>query len=165
MFTVGLGAPANTVFALTTMVIAIPTGVKIFNWIATMWGGSINLKAPLWFAVGFIFMFIIGGLSGITHASPPTDSQQQDTYDLVAHLHYVLVGGSLFAIFAGIYYWFPKMTGRMLSDGLGKLQAFLMFVGMNLAFGPMHWLGLDGMPRRIYTYSSDSGWEFLQTLS
>ena len=165
MFTVGLGAAANTVFALTTMAIAIPTGVKIFNWIATMWGGSINLKAPLWFALGFIFMFIIGGLSGITHASPPTDAQQQDTYYIVAHLHYVLFGGSLFAIFGGIYYWFPKMTGRMLGDGLGKLQAFLMFAGMSLTFGPMHWLGMDGMPRRIYTYAENHGWEDLNLMA
>ena len=165
MFTVGLGPAANIVFALTTMAIAVPTGVKIFNWLATMWGGSISLKAPLWFAVGFIFMFIIGGLSGVTHASPASDAQQQDTYYIVAHLHYVLFGGSLFALFAGIYYWFPKMTGRMLNDGLGKLQCLLMFLGMNLTFGPMHNLGLDGMPRRIYTYAERQGWDDLNLIA
>ena len=165
MFTVGLGAAANTVFALTTMAIAVPTGVKIFNWIATLWGGSIRMATPLWFAVGFMFMFIIGGLSGITHASASADPQQQDTYYIVAHLHYVLFGGSLFAIFAGIYYWFPKMTGRMMSEGWGKLQCFLMFVGMNLTFGPMHNLGMDGMPRRIYTYARDQGWDELNLLA
>ena len=161
MFTVGLGSAANTVFALTTMAIAIPTGVKIFNWLGTLWGGSISIKTPFLFAVGFIFMFIIGGLSGITHAAAPSDLQQQDTYYIVAHLHYVLFGGSLFALFAGVYYWFPKMTGRLMNEGLGKLHFVLMFLGMNLTFGPMHNLGLDGMPRRIYTYTTDRGWDDL----
>ena len=160
MFTVGLGPVANSAFAVSTMLIAVPTGIKIFNWIGTLWGGSIDLKTPLLFALGFIALFIIGGLSGVTHASPPSDGQQQDTYYIVAHLHYVLLGGSVFGIFAGIYYWFPKMTGRLLNERLGKLNFWLMFIGMNITFGPMHWVGLDGMPRRIYTYSSEMGWDF-----
>lgn len=160
MFTVGLGAVANSVFAITTMFIAVPTGVKIFNWIATLWGGSISLKTPLLFSVGFIFMFIIGGLSGIMHSIAPSDAQQQDTYFIVAHLHYVLFGGSIFAVFAGIYYWFPKASGRMLGEGLGKLHFWLTLIGFNIAFFPMHFLGMDGMPRRQVTYSSDMGWDF-----
>ena len=160
MFTVGLGPVANSAFAISTMLIAVPTGVKIFNWIATLWGGSIQLNTAMLFALGFIALFIIGGLSGVTHASAPADAQQQDTYYIVAHLHYVLLGGSLFGIFAGIYYWFPKMTGRLLNERLGKFNFWLMFIGMNVTFGPMHWVGLDGMPRRIYTYSSEMGWDF-----
>ena len=158
MFTVGLGPVANSVFALTTMAIAVPTGVKIFNWIATMWKGSIDVKTPMLFAVGFIATFIIGGLSGVMHASAPSDAQQQDTYFIVAHLHYVLFGGSIFALMAGIYYWFPKITGRLLDERVGKLNFWIMFVGFNLTFFPMHFLGLDGMPRRIYTYDADMGW-------
>ena len=160
MFTVGLGPVANAAFSISTMAIAIPTGVKIFSWIATMWGGSINIRTPLLFAVGFIAMFIIGGLSGVMHAAPPSDAQQQDTYFIVAHLHYVLFGGSIFAIFAGIYYWWPKITGRMLSDTLGKLHFWLTFIGFNITFFPMHFLGMDGMPRRVYTYDSNMGWDF-----
>ena len=165
MFTVGLGPVANSAFAIGTMAIAIPTGVKIFNWIATLWGGSINIKTPLLFAVGFVSMFIIGGLSGVMHASPPSDAQQQDTYFIVAHIHYVLFGGSIFAIFAGIYYWWPKMTGRMLSEPLGKLHFWTMFIGFNSAFFPMHYLGMDGMPRRINTYDSAMGWDLWNMVS
>ncbi len=165
MFTVGLGPIANATFAITTMLIAVPTGVKVFSWIGTMWGGSIDLKTPMLFAIGFIFLFIIGGLSGISHASPPTDAQQQDTYYIVAHIHYVLFGGSIFGLLSGIYYWFPKSTGRMLHEGLGKLHFWLAFIGMNIAFGPMHWLGMDGMPRRIYTYDSSMGWDFWNLVS
>jgi len=160
MFTVGLGPIANATFAITTLLIAVPTGVKIFNWMATMWGGALEFKTPMLFSLGFIVLFIIGGLSGITHAAPPADAQQQDTYYVVAHLHYVLFGGSIFGLFSGIYYWFPKVTGRMLNEGLGKLNFWLMFIGMNLTFAPMHWLGLGGMPRRIYTYESGMGWDF-----
>ena len=160
MFTVGLGPVANAAFAVSTMAIAIPTGVKIFNWIGTLWGGSIRITTPLLFAVGFVAMFIIGGLSGVMHAAPPSDAQQQDTYFIVAHIHYVLFGGSLFAIFAGIYYWWPKMTGRMLGETLGKLHFWTMFIGFNVTFFPMHFLGLDGMPRRVYTYDSAMGWDF-----
>ena len=159
MFTVGLGPIANATFAITTMAIAIPTGVKIFNWIGTLWGGSISITTPLLFAVGFVAMFIIGGLSGVMHASPPSDAQQQDTYFIVAHIHYVLFGGSIFALFAGIYYWWPKFTGRMLNDGLGKLHFFITFIAFNITFFPMHYLGMDGMPRRIYTYDSNMGWD------
>ena len=160
MFTVGLGPVANATFAITTMLIAVPTGVKIFNWMGTLWGGSVHLSTSMLFAIGFIVLFIIGGLSGVTHASPPADAQQQDTYYIVAHLHYVLFGGSIFGLFAGIYYWFPKVTGRLMNEGLGKLNFWLLFIGMNLTFAPMHWLGLDGMPRRINTYDSSMGWDF-----
>ena len=165
MFTVGMGPVANATFAITTMLIAVPTGVKIFNWIATMWGGSIDFKTPMLFSIGFIFLFIIGGLSGVSHASPPTDYQQQDTYYVVAHIHYVLFGGAIFGIFSGIYYWWPKFSGTLLNENLGVVHFILMFIGMNLSFGPMHWLGLDGMPRRIYTYGAEYGWEFWNTVS
>ncbi len=165
MFTVGLGPIANSAFALSTMAIAVPTGIKIFNWIGTLWGGSIDIKTPLLFAVGFIAMFVIGGLSGVMHASPPSDSQQQDTYFIVAHIHYVLFGGSIFALFAGVYYWWPKITGRMMSETLGKLHFWLAFIGFNVAFFPMHFLGMDGMPRRIYTYDSGMGWDFWNLIS
>ncbi len=159
MFTVGLGPAASSAFALSTMAIAVPTGVKIFNWIGTMWRGRVRLNTPMLFAIGFVAMFIIGGLSGVTHASPPADAQQQDTYYIVAHFHYVLFGGSMFGLFAGIYYWWPKMTGRLLSDRIGKVHFWLMMIGFNITFFPMHWLGLDGMPRRIYTYPSGAGWD------
>ena len=159
MFTVGLGPAANTAFTVTTMLIAIPTGVKIFNWISTLWGGSIKLNTSMLFSIGFIAMFTIGGLSGVTHAASPSDAQQQDTYYVVAHFHYVLFGGSIFAIFSGIYYWWPKFTGWLLDEKLGIISFILMFIGFNLQFGPMHWVGLNGMPRRIYTYAEDMGWE------
>ncbi len=164
MFSVGLGPVTNAFFTTTTMAIAIPTGVKIFNWLGTLWGGQLKLQTPMLFALGFIAMFVIGGLSGVMHASPPSDLQQTDTYFIVAHLHYVLFGGSLFGIFAGIYYWFPKVTGRLLNEGLGKLHFALFFIGGNLTFFPMHFLGMDGMPRRIYTYSNDLGLEWLNTM-
>jgi cytochrome c oxidase subunit 1 len=165
MFAVGLGPVANSAFAISTMLIAVPTGVKIFNWIATLWGGQISFKAPLLFAVGFIAMFIIGGLSGVTHAVVPSDYQQTDTYYVVAHFHYVLFGGAIFGLFSGIYYWFPKISGRMLSDALGKAHFWLMIIGFNVTFGPFHILGLQGMPRRIYTYPSYAGWNFWNMVS
>ena len=158
MFTTGLGGWANAAFAGSTMVIAVPTGVKMFNWIATMYGGSLQFKTPMLFAVGFIAMFLLGGLSGVMHAVVPVDTQQQDTYFIVAHFHYVLVGGSIFGLMAGLYYWWPKMTGRMLSERLGKWHFWLMFAGFNITFFPMHFLGVIGMPRRIYTYDADMGW-------
>jgi len=161
MFSVGLGPIADSVFAITTMLIAIPTGVKIFNWIATLWGGHIRPTTAFHFAVGFIAMFILGGLSGIEHASPPADLQQTDTYFVVAHFHYVLFGGTILGIFAGIYYWFPKVTGRLLSEGLGKIHFWLTMLGFNLTFFPMHLLGLWGMPRRIYTYDKGLGFDTL----
>ena len=160
MFSVGLGPIADSFFALTTMLIAIPTGVKIFNWIGTLWGGSLQMKTPLYFALGMIAMFIIGGLSGVMHSSPPADLQQTDTYFVVAHFHYVLFGGSIFGLTAGAYYWFPKMFGRMLSEKIGKLHFWLMFIGFNVTFFPMHFLGLNGMPRRVYTYPAGLNFEF-----
>jgi cytochrome c oxidase subunit I len=165
MFTVGLGPIADSFFALSTMLIAVPTGVKIFNWIGTMWGGSINLKTSMWFAIGFISMFIIGGLSGIMHSSPPADLQQNDTYFVVAHIHYVLFGGTMLGVFAGIYYWFPKVTGRLMSERLGKVHFWLTMIGLNLTFFPMHFAGLLGMPRRIYTYQAGLGLDIYNMLS
>ncbi|MCH2673643.1 MAG: cytochrome c oxidase subunit I [Dehalococcoidia bacterium] len=159
MFTVGLGPAANTAFTISTMLIAVPTGVKIFNWIATLWGGSIKFTTSMLFSIGFIAMFTIGGLSGVTHAVSPSDAQQQDTYYVVAHFHYVLFGGAIFAIFSGIYFWWPKFTGWFLDEKIGKINFVLMLIGFNLQFAPMHWVGLDGMPRRIYTYAENMGWE------
>ena len=165
MFTVGLGPVADSAFAMITLFIAVPTGVKIFNWIATLWGGSIRFTTSLLFAVGFVAMFIIGGLSGVMHAVAPSDTQQSDSYFIVAHLHYVLFGGSILGLFAGIYYWWPKITGRLLNESLGKLHFWLMFIGMNVTFFPMHFLGMDGMPRRVYTYAEGQGWEFWNVFS
>jgi cytochrome c oxidase subunit 1 len=159
MFAAGLSPIADAVFSLDSMVIAVPTSIKIFNWIATMWGGKLNLKSPLLYAIGFVAMFIIGGLSGVSLAVVPIDFQVEDTYYVVAHLHYVLFGGTVFAIFAGIFYWFPKITGRLLDDRLGKWQFWIMLAGFNLTFFPMHILGLLGMPRRVYTYGSGLGWD------
>jgi cytochrome c oxidase subunit I len=161
MFTTGMGPIADTFFSLTTMLIAIPTGVKIFNWLGTIWGGSIQFRVPMYFALGFIAMFIIGGLSGVMHASPPADLQQNDTYFIVAHFHYVLFGGSIFGLTAGAYYWWPKMFGRMLDETLGKVHFWLMLIGFNVTFFPMHILGLNGMPRRVYTYPEGLGFETL----
>ncbi|HKG55682.1 MAG TPA: cbb3-type cytochrome c oxidase subunit I, partial [Candidatus Limnocylindrales bacterium] len=148
-------------FSLMTFLIAVPTGVKMFNWIFTMWRGKLTLSTPLLFALGFLSMFLIGGINGAFSASVPVDFALHDTYWVVAHLHYVLFGGSVFGVFAGFYYWFPKMTGRMLSEGLGKVQFVLMFIGFNLTFFPMHILGLSGMPRRIADYASTAGWNEL----
>ncbi len=139
-------------FMLGSFLIAVPTGVKMFNWIATMWRGSIEFKTPMMFACGFLAIFLVGGITGIFLAVFPVDWQLTDTYFVVAHLHYVLMGGAVFAIFAGIYYWFPKITGRMLSEGLGKASFWTMFVGFNVTFLIQHSLGLDGMPRRVYEY-------------
>src|ERR687886_1816780 len=157
MFAVGLGAIADAVFASSTMLIAVPTGVKIFNWIATMVHGSVNWKTAMLFAVGFISMFIIGGVTGIMHASPPADLIQHDTYFIVAHIHYVLIGGSIMALLAGIYYWFPKMSGRMMNETLGKWQFWTFFIFFNIPFIPLPWTGLLGIPRRGYTYGPDLG--------
>ncbi|HWB73058.1 MAG TPA: cytochrome c oxidase subunit I [Egibacteraceae bacterium] len=164
MFTVGLGAVANTAFALTTLFIAVPTGGKIINWMGTLWGGRIRFRTPLLFAVGLVAMFTIGGLSGVTHALVPHDTQQTDTYYVVAHFHYVLFGGAIFGTFAGMYYWFPKVTGRLLNDRLGQLNFWLMLIGFNLTFAPMHIVGLQGMPRRVYTYPDGMGWNMWNLL-
>jgi len=139
-------------FMISSFLIAIPTGVKLFNWVATLWRGTIEFKTPLLFAVGFISVFLIGGITGVFLAVFPVDWQLTDTYFVVAHLHYVLVGGSVFAIFAGIYYWFPKMTGRMLGESMGKWSFALMYIGFNITFLIQHSIGLDGMPRRVYEY-------------
>jgi cytochrome c oxidase subunit 1 len=164
MFTTGMGPIADTFFSLSTMLIAIPTGVKIFNWLGTIWGGSLQLRTPMYFALGFIAMFIIGGLSGVMHSSPPADMQQNDSYFIVAHFHYVLFGGSIFGLTGGAYYWWPKMFGRMLNETLGKVHFWLMLIGFNLTFFPMHILGLNGMPRRVYTYPEGLGFEELNQL-
>ncbi len=164
MFAVGLNPIADAVFGLDSMIIAVPTSIKIFNWIATLWDGKINLKSPLLYAIGFIAMFIIGGLSGVSLAVVPVDWQVEDTYYVVAHLHYVLFGGTVFAVFAGVYYWFPKITGRLLSETLGKWQFWIMLISFNLTFFPMHLLGLMGMPRRVYTYDAGSGWTLLNQM-
>ena len=165
MFAVGLGPIANGYFATATMIVAIPTGVKIFNWIATTWGGHIRLQTPMLFALAFIALFTIGGLSGVMHASPPSDLQQTDTYFIVAHFHYVLFGGAIFGLMGGLYFWFPKITGRMLSEGLGLVHFWLMFIGFNLTFFPMHWVGLNGLPRRVYTYEADLGFGLINMIS
>ncbi|HVF32212.1 MAG TPA: cytochrome c oxidase subunit I [Acidimicrobiales bacterium] len=157
MFAVGLGPVAVSAFSVATMFIAVPTGVKIFNWVGTMWGGSLRLKTPMLFAIGFIAMFTIGGLSGVTHSISPHDRQQTDTYYIVAHFHYVLFGGSMFGLMGGFYYWWPKVFGYTLNDKIGKVHFWSWLIGFNLAFAPMHWLGLQGMPRRIYTYDQDLG--------
>ncbi len=141
------------------MAIGIPTGIKIFNWLGTLYGGSIRFTTATYYALSFLVLFTIGGISGVMHASPGVDSQHQDTYFVVAHIHYVLFGGSMMGLFAGAYYWFPKLGGRFLSEQLGKVSFWCMFVGMNLTFFPMHFLGISGMPRRIYTYEEGLGWD------
>jgi cytochrome c oxidase subunit 1 len=165
MFTVGLGPIANTVFAISTMAIAVPTGIKVFNWVGTIWKGSLDFRTPMLFALGFVTLFTIGGVSGVMHAMAASDAQQQDTYFIVAHFHYVLFSGSLMALMGGIYYWFPKFTGRMYNERLGKLHFWMMFIAQNVTFFPMHFTGMDGMPRRIYTYASGMGWDFWNVVS
>ena len=160
MFAAGLGPVANTAFGLSTMIIAVPTGVKIFNWLATLWRGDIRFRVPMLFAIGFVSQFVVGGLSGVTHAVVPADYNQTDTYYIVAHFHYVLFGGAIFAFFGAFYYWWPKVFGRMLGERVGKAVFWLLFVGFNLTFAPMHILGLQGMPRRIYQFPDGFGWNF-----
>jgi cytochrome c oxidase subunit I len=152
-------------FMLSSFLIGVPTGVKIFNWIATLWRGSIVMTTALWFAVGFIGIFTIGGITGVFLAVFPVDWQLNDTYFVVAHFHYVLMGGAVFTVFAGLYYWFPKMTGRMLNETLGKTSFWLMFIGFNATFFVQHALGLSGMPRRIYTYQPGLGWSTYNLIS
>jgi cytochrome c oxidase subunit 1 len=152
-------------FMVSSFAIAVPTGIKIFNWLATLWRGTIVFKVPLYYAAGFIAMFVIGGISGVVLAIFPVDWYFNDTYFVVAHFHYVLFGGSVFGIFGGLYYWFPKMSGRMLSEGLGKLSFWLMFVGFNMTFLIQHSLGLEGMPRRVYRYPDYSNWPDLNLIS
>ena len=153
MFASGMNPLLRLPFMVGSMIIAVPTGVKIFNWTATLWGGKIELSTPMLFAIGFVALFLIGGLSGITLAAVPVDIHVTDTYYIVAHLHYVLFGGSVSALYAALYFWFPKITGRMLNDTLGKVHFWLNFIAFNLTFMPMHWLGLQGMPRRVAAYA------------
>jgi cytochrome c oxidase subunit I+III len=165
MFAVGLPTLGMSFFTAASMVVAIPSGVQIFCWIATIWGSRPRLQSPMLFVLGFFFVFVLGGLTGVMVASVPFDQQVHDTYFVVAHFHYVLIGGALFPLFGAFHYWFPKMTGRMLHEGLGKMSFWLMFVGFNVAFFPMHHLGLIGMPRRIYTYPADVGWADMSLLA
>jgi cytochrome c oxidase subunit 1 len=158
LFTVGLPIPLQAYFMIASMIIAVPTGMKIFNWLATLWRGNISFDTPMLYALGFLSIFVMGGLTGIYLAAFPIDWQVHDTYFVVAHFHYTLFGGAMFAIFAGLFYWWPKMFGRCLDEKLGKWQFWMLFVGFNLAFFPQHLVGLEGMPRRIYTYSNES-WE------
>jgi len=159
MFTVGMNSYANSFFTITTMAIGVPTGIKIFNWIGTMWGGKIIFKTPMLFCIAFLFQFLIAGLTGIMLSAAPFDWQLGNSYFVVAHFHYVIVGGILFTLFGAFYYWFPKMSGRMYNETLGKLHFWLFFIGFHLTFDFMHIPGLLGMPRRIYTYEPGRGWD------
>ncbi len=159
------GAVLLPFFSALSLLIAVPTGIKFFNWIGTMWKGQLTFEAPMLFAVGFMLMFLLGGLSGVMLAQPPIDFHVTDTYFIVAHMHYVMFGGSVFAAFAGIYYWFPKVTGRRLSERWARVQFALMLIGFNLTFFPQHELGLRGMPRRVATYLANQHWSFLNLLS
>jgi cytochrome c oxidase subunit 1 len=161
MFTVGMTSVSNAFFTLSTMLVGVPTGIKIFNWIATLWGGRIRFTTPMLFCIGFLFQFLIAGLTGIMLSVSPWDWQLHNSYFVIAHFHYVLVGAVVFCIFAGIYYWYPKATGRLMSETLGKWHFWLFAIGFHITFDTMHFLGLLGMPRSIYTYQPDRGWNFL----
>jgi cytochrome c oxidase subunit I len=165
MFAAGLGPVAYAAFSVSTMFIAVPTGVKIFNWLATIWGGKLRFQTPMLFSLGFVTMFVIGGLSGVTHSIVPHDWQQTDSYYIVAHFHYVLFGGAIFGLFGGLYYWWPKIFGRHLSEGIGKLHFWIWFLGFNLTFAPFHILGLQGMARRTYRYDVNMGWDMWNLVS
>jgi cytochrome c oxidase subunit 1 len=159
MFTVGMSSYGNSFFVLTTVAIAVPTGIKIFNWLGTMWGGKIQLRVPMLFCIGFLFQFLIAGLTGIMLGTAPFNWQLSGSYFVVAHFHYVIVGGIVFALFGAFYYWFPKMSGRMYNETLAKWHFWLFIIGFHLTFDFMHIPGLLGMPRRIYTYEPGRGWE------
>jgi cytochrome c oxidase subunit 1 len=160
MFAVGMTSVSNTFFAASTMLIAVPTGVKIFNWTATMYGGKLRLDTPMLFCLAFMFQFLISGLTGVMLGMVPFDWQLTDSYFVVGHFHFVLVGGIVFAVFGGIYYWFPKAFGKMLNEKLGRWHFWLFVIGFNMTFIPMHFVGFTGMPRRVYTYAPGRGWEF-----
>jgi len=161
MFTVGMTSVSNAFFTLSTMLVGVPTGIKIFNWIATLWGGRIRFTTPMLFCIGFLFQFLIAGLTGIMLSVSPWDWQLHNSYFVIAHFHYVLVGAVVFCIFAALYYWYPKATGRLMSETLGKWHFWLFTIGFHVTFDTMHFLGLLGMPRSIYTYQPDRGWNFL----
>jgi len=165
MFVAGIDPALQIFFMASTMLIAVPTGVKIFSWLGTLWGGALRFRTAMLFAMAFIVVFTIGGISGVFLGSVPVDVQLSDTYFVVAHIHYVLVQGALFCAFAAFYYWMPKMSGRLLSEQLGRIHFFLFFIGVNLAFFPMHQLGLDGMPRRTFHYPQSPEWAGLNLLS
>ena len=165
MFCVGMSRAQDLFFVASSLVVSIPTGIKFFNWLATMYGGRISFQTPMLFCFGFLSMFLIGGLTGIMLAAAPFDFQLSDSYFVVAHFHWVLIGGTLFGTFAGLYYWYPKATGRRLSERLGKWQFWLLYIGFMMTFGPMHISGMLGMPRRIYTYDADRGWEIWNQLA
>ncbi len=166
MFVSGMWSWLRVPMMITTMLIAVPTGIKIFSWLATLWRGVIHLRTPMLFALGFITMFTLGGISGIMLAVVPFDIHVSDTYFIVAHIHYVLFGGSVFTIFAGIYHWFPKMTGRMYDETLGKLHFWMSFIFFNLTFGPMHLVGIEGMPRRVADYADQfATWNAIISIS
>jgi cytochrome c oxidase subunit 1 len=167
MFTTGMGPVANSIFAVATMAIAVPTGIKIFNWLFTMWGGQITFNTASLWAISFIPAFVIGGMTGVMLAAPPADFQYQDSYFVVAHFHYVIVGGVVLGLFAGTYYWWPKMFGRLLNETWGKLHFWTFYIGFHLTFFPQHFLGLMGMPRRVFTYLPGQGLEegnFISTI-
>jgi cytochrome c oxidase subunit 1 len=165
MFATGLPQVGESFFTAASIMIAIPTGAQIFCWIATIWSGRVRWESPMLYAVGFFVIFIIGGMTGVMVASVPLDLQVHDTFFVVAHLHYVLIGGAVFPLFGALHYWFPKMTGRLLHEGLSRAEFALLFIGFNLTFFPMHQLGLDGMPRRVYTYLPGLGWEWMNQLA
>lgn len=165
MFTVGMSRTLDMYFAIASLLVSIPTGIKFFNWLATIYGGRLSLASPMLFACGFLALFLIGGLTGIMLATVPFDFQLSDSYFVVGHFHWVLIGGTLFGTFAGIHYWYPKVTGRMLSERLARWQFWLLFAGFVLTFGPMHISGMLGMPRRIYTYDADRGWTLWNQLA
>jgi len=160
MFAVGMTSWSNTFFAASSMLVGIPTGIKIFNWTATMYGGKLRINSALLFCCGFLLQFLLAGLTGIMLAVAPFDWQLHDSYFVVAHFHFTLIGGLIFALFAGMYYWYPKATGRLLNERLGKWHFWLLCLGFNMTFIPLHFVGMLGMPRRIYTYDAGRGWEF-----